>query len=159
MAEQAGNRYCIDTSSIIHWYVEYYSPEILPSLPKRIDDLVKAGRLCSPEAVRDEIKPGDDLHEWSKVQTDLFVDENEDVQREVKRLMATYHNPQKPLKGINGADPFVIAMAKINGDTIVVCNEHLGSQENPKIPFVCKAERIECISFQELMKLEKWIFK
>jgi Domain of unknown function (DUF4411) len=159
MADAIQFKYVIDTSSIIHWYVETYDPEILPNLPQRIDDLVTSERLVAPEAVRGEIRPGDDLHIWAKQQTQLFVEENEDVQREVARLMKKHHNAKKPGKGISGADPFVIAMAKTLGvGWIVICNEHEGSQENRKIPYVCKAEGIPCIDFKELMLREKWKF-
>jgi len=48
--------------------------------------------------------------------------------------MAAYHNPAKPLKSINGADPFVIVMATDAG-WIVVADAHPGSAENPKFSF------------------------
>jgi len=82
------------------------------------------------------------------------------VQRLVRQLMATHHNPAKPLKGINGADPFVIAMAKDGGPHwIVVSDEHPGSMESRKIPFVCGQEKVECIRFQEMMLREGWQFR
>jgi hypothetical protein len=152
--------YCIDTSSIIQWYVDTYSPAILPGLVVRIEELIAAGRLRSPRAVLDEIRPGDECHEWCKAQTELFIEESADVQRIVLGLMATHHNPEKPLKGINGADPFVIAMAKDNGaHWTVVADEHPGTLENRKIPFVCNAEGVRCINFQQLMLSEGWQFR
>ena len=82
------------------------------------------------------------------------------VQRIVRSLMAAHHNPQKPLKSINGADPFVIAMAKDGGPRwTVVSDEHPGTLENRKIPFVCKAEGVLCITFQQLMLGEGWQFR
>jgi hypothetical protein len=130
--------YCIDTSSIIKWYVEDYPPSIFEGLQDRIEELIAAGRLRSPKAVFDEIKPGDDCHQWCKAQTDLF---------------------EKPHKGINGGDPFVIAMARDGGaNWTVVADEHPGSAENRKIPFVCNAEGVECISFQQMILAEGWKF-
>ena len=38
----------------------------------------------------------------------------------VRAIMATHYNAAKPHKGINGADPFVIAMAKDGGANWVV---------------------------------------
>lgn len=152
--------YCIDTSSIIEWYVDTYSPAIIPGLVPRMEELIATGRLRAPRAVFDEIKPGDDCHVWCKAQAGLFVEKSAAVQRIVRRLMAEHHNPQKPLKGINGADPFVIAMAQDGGARwIVVSDEHPGSQESRKIPFVCKAEGVPCITFQQLMLSEGWKFK
>lgn len=149
--------YCIDTSSIFVWFVRTYPPSIFPALPERLEELIAAGRLRAPKAVFDEIKPGD---EWAKAQTELFVEELKAVQQIVKQLMATHHNPAKPLKGINNADPFVIAMAKDGGpDWVVVSDENPGSLEARKIPFVCKQENIQCISFQGLMRAEGWQFR
>jgi uncharacterized protein DUF4411 len=152
--------YSIDTSSILEWFVDTYPPSIFPSLPDRVEALIAQGRLRAPKAVFDEIRPGDDCHKWAKAQTALFVEESVAVQRLVRQLMATHHNPAKPLKGINGADPFVIAMAKDGGPHwIVVSDEHPGSLESRKIPFVCGHEKVECIRFQEMMLREGWQFR
>lgn len=151
--------YCIDTSSIIKWYVETYPPIIFPRLQARIEELITIGRMRAPKAVFDEIRPGDDCHAWAKGQSELFVEESVAVQAIVRQLMAAHHNPAKPLKGINGADPFVIAMAKSNGTQwTVVADEHPGSEDNRKIPFVCQAEAVPCISFQQMMIAEGWQF-
>jgi hypothetical protein len=153
--------YCLDTSSAIEWFVRTYPPSILPNLPDRMEALVAAGRLRAPKAVLDELTRIDDACcKWAKAQPDLFMEESGAVQRIVLHLMAAHHNPQKPLKGINGADPFVIAMAKDGGPHwTVVTDEHPGSAESRKIPFVCKAEGIQCIKFQQLMLAEGWQFR
>jgi hypothetical protein len=151
--------YCIDTSSIITWFVELYPPSIFPGIRLRVEELVVTGRMRAPKAVFDEIRPGDDCHDWAKAQTELFVEESAAVQRVVRERMAAHHNPARPLKGISGADPFVIGMAKSNGaQWTVVADEHAGSQDNRKIPFVCQAEAVPCIRFQQMMLAEGWTF-
>ena len=153
------SKYCIDTSSIFQWYIRVYPPTIFEGIQQRIEDLISQGRLRAPKAVLDEIKPGDDCHRWAKGQMDLFVEESLAIQKIVRRLMAKHHNPNRPHKGISGADPFVIAMAHVGGTRWkVVADEHPGSQDNPKIPFVCNREDIACISFQEMMLAEGWRF-
>jgi hypothetical protein len=147
----------------------WISPKSLPGLKRpgcgtwtrkeRIEELIAAGRLLSPKAVFDEIKPGDDCHKWCKAQTDLFVEESVSVQGIVSTIMATHYNKEKPHKGISGGDPFVIAMAKDGGaNWTVVADEHPGSAENRKIPFVCKAEGVNCITFQQMILAEGWKF-
>jgi hypothetical protein len=151
--------YAIDTSSIFKWYIEVYPPTIFPAFLQRVEALIEAGRLRAPKAVFDEIRPGDDCHAWAQSQTDLFVEESGSVQRIVSSLMAKHHDVEKPHKGINGADPFVIAMAMDGGTAWkVVSDEHPGSSENRKIPFVCRAEGVICITFQEMMLAEGWRF-
>jgi hypothetical protein len=152
--------YCIDTSSILVWFVDTYPPTIIPGLVTRMEELISAGRLRAPKAVFDEIRPGDDCHAWAKAQTELFLEETVAVQRIVRRLMATHHDPTRPTKGINGADPFVIAMARDGGAHWTgVADEHPGSLQNRKIPFVCNAERVRCITLQQMMLAEGWQFR
>jgi len=152
--------YCIDTSSILVWFVDTYPPTIIPGLVTRMEELISAGRLRAPKAVFDEIRPGDDCHAWAKAQTELFLEETIAVQRIVRRLMATHHDPARPTKGINGADPFVIAMARDGGaHWTVVADEHPGSLQNRKIPFVCNTEGVRCITFQQMMLAEGWQFR
>jgi hypothetical protein len=152
--------YCIDTSSILVWFVDTYPPTIIPGLVTRMEELISAGRLRAPKAVFDEVRPGDDCHAWAKAQTELFLEETVAVQRIVRRLMATHHDPARPTKGINGADPFVIAMARDGGvHWTVVADEHPGSLQNRKIPFVCNTEHVQCITFQQMMLAEGWQFR
>jgi hypothetical protein len=152
--------YCIDTSSILVWFVDTYPPAIFPGLVTRMEELLDAGRLRTPRAVLDEIRPGDTCHDWAKVQTALFIEESIAVQRIVRQIMARHHDPAKPTKGISGADPFVIAMAKDGGThRSVVADEHSGSRKNRKIPFVCNAEGVRCMTFQQMMLAEGWQFR
>jgi hypothetical protein len=44
----AGTIYCIDTSSILLWFVDTYPPAIFPGLVTRMEELIDAGRLRSP---------------------------------------------------------------------------------------------------------------
>jgi hypothetical protein len=147
-------------SSVFVWFVDTYPPTIIPGLITRMEELISAGRLRAPKAVFDEIRPGDDCHARAKAQTELFLEETVAVQRIVRRLMATHHDPARPTKGINGADPFVIAMARDGGaHWSVVADEHPGSLQNRKIPFVCNAEGVRCITFQQMMLVEGWQFR
>lgn len=153
--------YCLDTSSAIEWFVRTYPPSLLPNLPARIESLIATDRMRAPKAVLDELsRIDDDCCKWAKAQTGLFLEEGAEVQRIVRQLMATHRNPAKPQKGIGGADPFVIAMAKAEGlHCVVLGDEHPGSLENRKIPFVCNAEGVQCIRFQQLMLAEGWQFR
>lgn len=154
--------YCLDTSSAIEWFVRAYPPSILPNLPLRMEALIAAGRLRAPKAVLLEelTRIDDDCCRWAKAQTGFFLEESVEVQRIVRQLMATHRNPAKSQKGISGADPFVIALAKAEGPHwVVVADEHPGSLENRKIPFVCNAEKIRCITFQRMMIEEGWQFR
>lgn len=125
MIEGSEKHYSIDTSSLITWWDETYSPDIFESLPDRLAKLIEDGRLRAVHSVRDEIKDSnkqDTLAKWCKGQKGFYFDEDEAVQCGVKEILGQFQNPKK-VKGIGGADPFVIAFAKVQGDNWCVVTE------------------------------------
>ncbi len=157
--------YCIDTSALITWWDEDYSPDVFEGLPGRLAGLINEGRLRTVRYVREEIKDSDDdvtLAKWCKAQDGFYLEDDEEIQIKVKELMARFQTPKKKL-GISGADPFVIARAILNGphwhvvtsENPSIVNEH----RNPNIPFVCRAIGIERIRFLDLLRMEGWRLK
>ena len=148
--------YSIDTSALINWWVEDYSPDVLPGLIPQMEALIVEGRLRAVRSVKDEMADGE-LRKWSLAQTDFFVEEDEAIQQRVGQLMASYQNPKK-VRGIDKADPFVIALADVaDGDWYVVSAERGGSlASNPNIPTVCNDIGINHIRFFKMLRLEGW---
>ena len=133
--------YSIDTSALVDWWVRYYPPTVFPGVLPRIEQLIASGRLRASREVLDELqRVNDPCFRWAKARPDLFVDSNEDIQRIVRQIMRQYSGKLKPGKGISGADPFVVALAATHAPApwVVVTAEKPGSEENPKIPFVCR---------------------
>lgn len=153
--------YSIDTSALIDWWVRYYPPSTFPTLQARLEELIQSGRLRASREVQTELERNDDaLCKWAKSQ-ELFIDSDAAIQKIAIRIINQYRNDAKPDKGINGADPFVIALAASQTKPwVIVTGEKPGSQENPKIPFVCAREnpRIETISILQLIAKEGWKF-
>ena len=156
------DRYSIDTSALIDWWVRYYPPNAFGGLVPRLEQLIGNGQLWASREVRDELeKQNDACFRWAKEQVDLFVESDAPIQGVVSSLMGKYFNAEKPDKGIGGADPFVIALAAVQKPTpwVVVTGEKPGSADNPKIPWVCKnfePQPIRTISFLELIVAENW---
>jgi hypothetical protein len=123
-----------------------------------MEQLIADGRAHAPAFVRVELERQDDqLSRWARAQDGFFLDEAERVQEHAAALLGEHHNPAKPAKGINGADPFVIALAAAHDPPwIVVSDEKPGSFENPKIPFVCQKIGLVHIRFLDLMRGEGW---
>ena len=151
-------KYSIDTSALVDWWVRYYPPVSFPTLVKHVEALIAAGELKASKEVLEELqRQDDDLSKWAKNYPDLFVEDSEQVQDAVTGLMDKYFNPEKPEKGISGADPFVIGLAMTANPLLtVVSGEKPGSRENPKIPYVCLVEGIPQISFLGLIQAEGW---
>jgi len=166
--EDSRPHYCIDTSSLINWWDEDYTPDVFEGLPDRLADLIKEGRLRSVRAVQDEIKDSDlqpkeiNLCRWCKAHPDFYIPDDEPIQLKVLEIMASFQNPPKT-RGIGGADPFVIARAALNGPYwFVVSNEnpHNGNDhKNPNIPFVCSQLGISHVRFLDMLKNEGWKLK
>lgn len=160
--------YCIDTSSLINWWDEDYTPEVFEGLPDRLADLIAQGRLKSTRSVQDEIKDSDpkikpvSLARWCKSHVDFYLEDDEEIQRHVREIMAKFQSPKKKL-GIGGADPFVIARAMLNGaNWYVISNENPAAgrpDKNPNIPYVCGQLNVKHIRFLDMLKMENWKLK
>jgi hypothetical protein len=152
--------YSIDTSALIDGWVRYYPRENFPALWDQVETLIGRGELKASKEVLDELqRQDDDLHEWARAHPELFVEVSDPVQDAVTELMDTYYNPDKPEKGINGADPFVIALAITENPVwTVVSGERPGSAENPKIPYVCARVGVPHLTFLGLIQAQGWRF-
>jgi Domain of unknown function (DUF4411) len=92
--------------------------------------------------------------------TGFFVELTDSVQNAVTDILKNpnYQRLVEDRKGTYGADPFVIALAKVE-DLIVVTGERATNNLNkPKIPDVCNDMGIECINILDLMRREGWRF-
>lgn len=150
-------RYSLDTSALLDGRIRYYPPDIFPALWGNFENLVNNGDIKATQLVRHELeKKADDVLEWVK-NLDLFIDVDNEIQQIVKDILSQY--PKLVAEGGQRSfgDPFVIALAK-QRDCAVVTAEQGGSENNPKIPYVCKRIGIECITILELIRREKWKF-
>jgi Domain of unknown function (DUF4411) len=153
--------YIVDTSAFVDWWVRYYPPEILPSLKVRIEDLIAKGKFKSSISVLDELEKQDDaLVKWARqLKPNIFVEDNESVQKFAIEMNDKYSFPNHKTKGISGADAFVVAQARASQmKAIVVSGEREKTAQNPKIPFVCIDNGIEHLTFTELIIKEGWKF-
>jgi hypothetical protein len=153
--------YSIDTSALVHGWRRAYPPKRFSALWAKIDELIEQGRLVASIEVLHELeKKDDDVFAWAKERkATLFREIDEDVQGAVVFLMQTYPKLVDTGKGKSGGDPFVIAQAMAaNPRHVVVTQEAGGSNERPKIPFVCQAEGVECIDLLSLIEAEDWSF-
>jgi hypothetical protein len=116
---------------------------------------VSSGILGMSEVVFKELeKGGDECFDWFKRRKEVFVHPNDDdVQRELDRLVNTYKNFGL-ITGKNEGDPFVVALAIVK-NCMVVTNESMSNNMNgPKVPDVCRAEGIQWIKFVDVIRRE-----
>ncbi|MBR1165023.1 DUF4411 family protein [Bradyrhizobium elkanii] len=149
--------YCIDTSALIAAWYERYKPNRFPKLWDQLDQLVTDGRLVSSTLVLRECNKqrSEELHGWLKPRETMFVMPDEVVQQQVDYIVNTYTGLVSAGKEKFQADPFVIALAKVEGHTVITEETGIGSLS--KIPGVCNAMKVECINLMQLIDEEDWV--
>lgn len=154
-----GTMYCIDTSSILQAWARTYPRDIFSALWDNIEAIITDGRLRSPDEVQREIgKKEDDLCKWAKAQSGLFVPLDFSQAAEVRAILTNFPLLVDSSKGRSGGDPFVIALAKLNGCTVITEEVASSSAKRPKIPDVCSHYNVEHITFLEFIRREHWTF-
>lgn len=150
--------YCFDTSALIECWSRSYPPDIFPGLWLKLDELIAQQQVLCPEEVRVELaRQDDDLAKWVNARPRLFVELDDAMQLATSEVLAQHPLLMKATKNRNGADPFVIATARVRSLTVVT-EEQGGSATKPKIPSVCQALGVPCVSVLRFLREQGWSF-
>jgi len=152
-------KYSIDTSALIEGWYRRFPPDIVPGFWDNLDELIQNGNLKATEEVLVELeKKHDVIHNWVKERENLFILIDEEIQFVVREILSNHKTLIDSRRNRSSADPFVIALAKINSS--IVITEELPTQSNnrPHIPDVCDALNIEYINLIDLSRIENWKF-
>jgi hypothetical protein len=150
--------YCIDTSSLIAAWEERYPIDHFPKFWRFMDGAIQAGRIVAPRAVHDETKKkSEELHAWLNDRNQMFLDLDEPTQRELKAILAKHQRLVAEKKQRFAADPFIIAVAKLQSLTIVTEERPTGNMNRPNIPDVCNDYGLTYINLLRLIRAEGWI--
>ena len=150
--------YCIDTSSLIAAWQERYTIENFPGFWAKMDALIIDGRLIAPVDVLHETKKrSDELHGWLKARRAMFRELNDAVQIEASQILAQFPRLVSERKLRTSADPFVIALARVEGLQLVTDEKPTGSMSRPNIPDVCNELGMAAIGILDLIRKEKWV--
>ena len=157
--------YSLDTSFFMDWQARYYPLDLFTSLEKKIEALIASGGCGAVQLVKEEIDavgtPG--LRTWVANQAGLFLPLSPEIQIEAAAIEASYPELMDP-KGLDeSADAYVIALAKLQKDGIVVSQEtSVQEKHRPRrsyfIPDVCRDLGLPCINLLGMMRREKWTF-
>lgn len=151
--------YSFDTSGLLDGWRRYYPVATFPTIWENVESLIAAGRGVASDEVLHELEAkDDDLLEWARQQDRLFVPATDDIQVVVRRIMEEHGGLVDPQRGRSQADPFVIAVAAVHGAAVVTGEMPTRNPANPKIPDVCGAMGIECVSFLDLLTEEGWVY-
>jgi len=142
--------YCIDTSALIDLGRTRYTREVFPSLWKEIEELVSKGELVAPREVLKELeRQNDELTRWAKKHRKMFVNLDPEQIKIVKEILRDFPGFVDEKKETEDADPFVIALAKARGSTVITSEKPADLAANPrakpKIPNVCQHYQVKCV--------------
>jgi Domain of unknown function (DUF4411) len=144
-----------DTSAYLNGWRDHYPPSTFPSVWKLIADAMADQRIIAPREVFNELKQKDDeVASWAKTRAELFVEPSAQVQSEAGIILAMLPNP-----GIrDGADPFVVAEAKIRSMTVVTYEGRSFSGVPTKnwakrMPGICQKVGVECRTVPEALAM------
>jgi hypothetical protein len=151
--------FCVDTSAWLDGWVRDYPPDVFPSLWEKLAERVADGVLkCSEEVYVELQKKDDGLHDWLKVRKEVLVPIDEEIQAIVSELLKLYPRLVDTFRNRSQADPFVIATAERLQAVVVTGEKPRGKLDIPKIPDVCEARKIRCITFLEMLRELEWKF-
>ena len=155
--------YSLDTSALIAAFHERYPIDNFRSLWRKIEELIKNGRLKMSQIVFDEAMRDTDIKLWcdqNQLKPDFQVPIDELVQEKVSEVLSEFPRLVDNRTGKSGADPWVIALALTIENCIVVTEENpTDSKNRPKIPDTCAHFNLQCIKVVDLIKRENWIFE
>ena len=150
--------YCIDTSSLIAAWQERYPLENFPLFWGKVDGLITEGRLIAPIDVLHEIfKRSDELHGWLKQRRTMFRELDDAVQIEAAEILEQFPRLVGEKKLRTSADPFVIALARVEGLQLVTDEKPTGTLARPNIPDVCAELRMTVMGLLQLIQAERWV--
>jgi Domain of unknown function (DUF4411) len=144
-----------DTSAYLNGWRDHYPPSTFPSVWKLIDDAMADRRIIAPREVYNElIRKDDDMAAWAKIRVELFVEPSIEVQGEAGQILALLPNPGMR----DGADPFVVAEAKVRQFTVVTYEGRSFSGVPTKnwakrMPGICKEVGVECRTVPEALSM------
>lgn len=150
--------YSFDTSGLLDGWIRYYSPEVFPSLWKQMEAAGAGGLLVAVQDVLFELeKKDDDVHNWAK-QHMTFVPLDTAIQKAARKILGRFPNLVNPRRSRSLADPFVIALAQVQGFTVVTAERASTSAQKPRIPDVCAAIAVPCLPLLGMFKELGWKF-
>ena len=154
-------KYSVDTSTFIKSWTEYYPIDIFQTFWKNIESLCSDQILVSPEEVLRELKvqEKDTLYKWAKTKESLQYPLDVKLQEAVREVIDSCPSLVNVYKQRSGADPFVIALAKITNATVVSEEKPRKSSSDPlKIPDACQLMGIKHFRVADLIREQGWTF-
>lgn len=121
--------------------------------------MIEDGNLIASEVLQELSRKDHEAHTWAKAQNGLFIPTDKAIQIEVKNILKTHQRLIDTRKNRSGADPFVIAVAKVHKCKLITGEKPSNSPQKPHIPDVCNDIGIAWMDLLQLCREQKWSFR
>lgn len=149
--------FSLDTSGILDAWVRNYPRDVFPTIWTHMDTSAEKGEIfVIEEVVRELEKKDDGAHEWVKTHASMIVSIDADVQSHLVEIMARYPRLVDSKKNRSVGDPWVIALAKARGMTVVTAEKATGVIAKPRIPDVCKDLGVASVGVIDFFRRQGW---
>ncbi|WP_207930398.1 DUF4411 family protein [Streptomyces hainanensis] len=151
--------YSFDTSSILNGRRDLLPPKIFPTLWEKLEDMIRLGDIRCVDVVLEELsRRDDDAYQWARANSSLFLPLETGIQMATNRVLTRHPRLLGVGGGRNGADPLVIGLAIHRRGVVVTEETASGRVEKPRIPDVCEAMGVQCLSLIQFIAEQKWVF-
>jgi hypothetical protein len=152
-------KYCLDANILIQAKNGPYGFDIAPSFWDLLDQKIEKGLIFTSTLVYKELTDGnDELVTWVRGRKDsgCFIEPDKDVQEKL-RAIADYVNKNYPqheaAEFLSGADPWVIALAKVTNAVVVTQEKLVGNESKKvKIPNICRGFGVLYIDTYQMLR-------
>lgn len=152
------NKYIVDTDVLIG-FNDALPMDVYETQWKKIGDNIENGKIVICEVVFNEIKKSVELKEWldnfKKLIEPCYSDK---VLIEAKVIINEYPKLININNPSDQSDPYIIALAKLNGFTVLTNEKYSEGGIKTKIPFICKKMSINCVNTHDFYRTENWKF-
>lgn len=153
--------FLMDANALIDANDYYYPIERIPQYWDWLLEMGNKGKIKVPSQIYDELTPSDETFKrWvndKDTKKSLLLDEEVEMDA-LNRLLDEQYGTELTMADLTkiGKDPFLIYFAKADRqDRIVLSRENSAPKKqraNRKVPDICKALEIECITDHKMIR-------
>jgi hypothetical protein len=148
-------KWCFDTSALIEPWVRLYPRDIMAPVWAKLEELAAANTIGAPEEVLIELsRQQDELFEWGQGQGGMFLPPDRASIEGMKKITNDFPGLVKTDSTKSAGDPWVISLAQIHRVPIVQYEGRAKRGAPPKIPNVCDALGIRCVTLVDVLRAE-----
>lgn len=152
--------YIIDSGIWIH-IEKYHRHDVFKKFWSQLDNSIGDGSIITPQEVLDEVETGTmspvPIGPLLKARNGLIIPLDQPLMNEVTNVLSGCPTLIDPDSEKNGADPFVVALAKLRGGVVVTTEKPRKSPNGKmKVPDACSHFKISCLDWYGFLLDVKW---